>query len=489
MVYTLLAGACGIYDGSPLIDIARSSRWGTGMTPRLSEATLVALPAWVERPGYDRAGIEAGVVHLGSGVFHRAHQAVLFDDVLRGGDRRWGVIGASLRSAAAHDAITPQDGLYSLVVGEQVRVIGAIRQVLTPADPIAERLAAPETRLVTLTVTAKGYRPGEPAPRLIAEALALRRERGLDPFTAISCDDLPGNGAALRTAVLAEAADPALADWIRERGAFPQTLADRIAPATQEADIERLAARIGLIDRAMVTAEPFRHWVIEDWFAGELPDSRRSASGSPSISVRGRKRRRGCLAAPISRSPCSAASPAMIMSTKSSPSRRCAASSRRCGTRRGRAVAAAGARRRRLSRRACRALRRSGARAAQSPRRGRWRAQARPGLLDAAAARLRHNQPIEALALGVAAWMRWQSRHTDVGYPFVVVDPLAGETARALVGAGDPTARAKALLKVEAVFPSALAADTRFEAGGHARAEAAQRRGCVADGAEIGGRA
>jgi fructuronate reductase len=437
----------------------------TAMKPRLSDATLDALPASVERPGYDRAGIEAGVVHLGPGVFHRAHQATLFDDVLRTGDRRWGVIGASLRSTATHEAMTPQDGLYSLVVGGQVRVIGAIRQVLTPADPIIERLTAPETRLVTLTVTAKGYRPGEPAPRLIAEALALRRARGLDPFTAISCDDLPGNGAALRAAVLAEAADPKLADWIRERGAFPQTLADRIAPTTQEADIERLAARIGIVDRAMVTAEPFRHWVIEDWFAGERPDfeaagvqlafdigpwqeAKARLLGGARLTLAllgglaGYDYVHEIFAEPAVRRFVAALWDEAESSLSPPPGLDIAAYRDALAARfadpaleqRNRHAAANGAR------------------------------ELVPNLLGAAAARLKHGQPIEALALGVAAWMRWQSRHTDVGMPFVVVDPLAGETARALVGAGDPTARAKALLKVAAVFAPALAADTRFEA-------------------------
>src|SRR5690606_33909763 len=112
------------------------------------------------------------------------------------------------------------------------------------------------------------------APGFLVAALALRRERGLAPFTAISCDNLPENGRSLQAGVLAMAVrhDPALRDWIAEKGAFPQTMIDRIVPATDEEDIERLAATIGLLDRAMVKTEPFTQWVIEDRFAGERPD-------------------------------------------------------------------------------------------------------------------------------------------------------------------------------------------------------------------------
>lgn len=232
------------------------------MTGRLSEANLALLPSWVDRP---RARPAPRVVHLGIGAFHRAHQAVVFDDL------GWGVTAASLRSPAVRDAMAPQDFLYSLVVGDAVRVVGAVRDVLLDGDALAQRLAAPETDIVTLTVTEKGYLPGARAAALLAESLALRRERGLAPFTAISCDNLAGNGARLRDAVLAASAGAAR-DWIAERGAFPQTMVDRIVPATADADIEALAGRIGLVDRAMVKTEPFTQWVIEDLFAGPRPD-------------------------------------------------------------------------------------------------------------------------------------------------------------------------------------------------------------------------
>lgn len=232
------------------------------MTARLDEANLDRLPAWVARPGARPA---PRVVHLGIGAFHRAHQAAVFDTL------GWGITAASLRSPAVREAMAPQDFLYSLAVGEEVRVIGAVRDVLLDQRALVERLAAPETAIVTLTVTEKGYLPGAAPARLLAEGLKLRHERGLAPFTAISCDNLAHNGAKLRDAVLA-ASEGAPRDWIADKGAFPQTMVDRIVPATDEADIVALAARTGLVDRAMVKTEPFTQWVIEDRFAGERPD-------------------------------------------------------------------------------------------------------------------------------------------------------------------------------------------------------------------------
>ncbi len=228
------------------------------MRPRLSEATLSLLPAWVRKPG---PRPEPRVVHLGIGAFHRAHQALVFDDL------GWGVTAASLRSPAVREAMAPQNGLYSLVTGEEVRVIGAVREVLLDTPELVARIAAQATRLVTLTVTEKGYLPGSRAVAILAEALAKRA----DGITIMSCDNLPRNGALLREAVLAAAGDRA--DWIAEHCAFPQTMVDRIVPATEEADIAALAGRIGLEDRAMVKTEPFTQWVIEDRFAaGERPD-------------------------------------------------------------------------------------------------------------------------------------------------------------------------------------------------------------------------
>ncbi|MBH1999986.1 MAG: mannitol dehydrogenase family protein, partial [Sphingomonadaceae bacterium] len=263
-----------------------------------------ALPADVIRPRYDRAAVTCGVVHLGIGAFHRAHQAVVFDDALNAGDLRWGIIAASLRSPQVREQMAPQDGLYTMLVrdgaADQARIIGAVHDVIVaPDDPQAllAALASPDTHIVTLTITEKGYKldpatgalieedpqlaadlgsleSPQTAPGYLVAALALRRAAGLSPFTAISCDNLPHNGTRLREAVLALARrhDATLADWIAAEGAFPETMVDRIVPATTPDDIIALADRLGVEDRAMVKTEPFLQWVIEDKFCGPRPD-------------------------------------------------------------------------------------------------------------------------------------------------------------------------------------------------------------------------
>jgi len=262
------------------------------------------MPAEIARPAYDRAATKRGIVHLGIGAFHRAHQAIYFDRALAAGDPRWAITGVSLRSAGVRDQLGPQDGLYSVVVrdgdAEQIRIVGAVGEVLVaPEDPAAviAALAHPDTHIVTLTITEKGYKldraaggllTDDPdvasdlasldAPRtaigFIVAALARRWAEGLPPFTALSCDNLPHNGALLSDAVIAMASahDPYLADWIASEGAFPASMVDRIVPATTDEDVASLAESLGVEDRAMVKTEPFTQWVVEDRFAGEHPD-------------------------------------------------------------------------------------------------------------------------------------------------------------------------------------------------------------------------
>jgi len=421
------------------------------VTPRLSEATLPLLPDWVRRPGPRPA---PRVVHLGIGAFHRAHQAVVFDEL------GWGVIAASLRSPGVREAMAPQDGLYNVVVGDEVRVIGAVREVLLDTPELVARIAAPETRLVTLTVTEKGYLPGSRAIAILAEALAKRA----DGITILSCDNLPRNGALLRDAVLAAAGDGA--DWIAAHCAFPQTMVDRIVPATEADDIAALAGRVGLEDRAMVKTEPYSQWVIEDRFAaGKRPDF--AAAGVQ-------------IATDIA--PWEEAKLRLLNGAHSGLAY--------LGGLAGidfvhEVVAMPGGRRfvealwdeaettltppQGLDIAAYRAaLRRRFAdpglrhRAVQIAMDGSQKLPQR--LLAPIAARLARGQGIETLALGVAAWMRWQNGRTDAGEAFVVDDPLARETARRLAGLSDPAEQAVALLGIEAIFPPALAADARFQA-------------------------
>lgn len=270
---------------------------------RLASHTLSRLPSDVALPAYDRSAVKRGVVHLGIGAFHRAHQAAVFDAALASGDPRWGVTGVSLRSAGVRDQLELQDCLYTLLVrsgaGTQARVIGSVLDVLVaPEDPsrVVDAIAAADTHLVTLTITEKGYKldratggllADDPdiahdmasleapctAPGLIVAGLRLRRAVGLPALTIMSCDNLPHNGALLRDAVLAmaRAHDAGLADWIAAEAAFPSTMVDRIVPATTQDDIAAWRERTGIEDLAMVKTEPFTQWVIEDWFCGPGP--------------------------------------------------------------------------------------------------------------------------------------------------------------------------------------------------------------------------
>lgn len=267
---------------------------------RLCEATLDRLPASVARPGYDRAATRIGVVHLGIGAFHRAHQAVYLDQVLTH-EPEWAVCGVSLRNPDVRDALQPQDGLYALeLLGQtpQWRVIGAVREVLCAPGQQPEvlaRLADPNVRLVSLTVTEKGYcldgdqldlahqdivgdlaDPRKPASAIgyVVAGLRLRRERGLPAYSVLSCDNLPDNGGKLRRACVqyARQFDPALADWIDAQARFPRSMVDSITPASDQALRERAAQVLGVQDAWPVQREPYAQWVVEDDFALGRPD-------------------------------------------------------------------------------------------------------------------------------------------------------------------------------------------------------------------------
>lgn len=462
---------------------------------RLSDAALSGLPADVELPGYDRAAVKTGVVHLGIGAFHRAHQAVVFDDALRAGDLRWGVLGASLRSPGVRDQLNPQNGLYTLVVrdgaDERLRVIGVGRGVMVgPEDPAAlvAAMADPDVHIVTLTVTEKGYRLdpatgdlmlddpevaadlagiSEPvtAPGFIVAALQARKAAGLKPFTVISCDNLPHNGKRIRAGVLemARRIAPELAEWIAAEGAFPQTMIDRIVPATVPDDIARLTARLGVEDQGMVKAEPFTQWVVQDWFAGERPDlaaygvqlteavepwedaKLRLLNGAHSAvsylgALAGHAHVHEAVAQPALR--------AMVerlwdeaQTTLSPPPGLDIAAYRKALM--GRFDNAA------LMHRTY-----------QIAMDGSQKLPQR--LLHTIEARLAAGQGIDALVLGVAAWMRWQEGVDEAGNAYVVQDPLAAQTAALLAGTDTDAARVEALLSLSAVFSPSLTADARF---------------------------
>jgi fructuronate reductase len=264
--------------------------------PRLSTATM-AMARNVRLPGYDRRQVTPGIIHLGIGNFHRAHQAVYVDDGLAN-DPSWGIIGVSLRRPDMRDALVPQDGLYTLAVkdagGTSARIVGSVLQVLCPGDTteaLIEQMADPSIRIVSLTVTEKGYchdpatgnllaastairadleRPRAPrtTPGLLVAALARRRARGVAPFTVLSCDNLPNNGRTAGRIVgqMAALVDDGLSTWIEREVAFPSTMIDRIVPATTDTDRAEVTTLTGLDDAWPVMTEPFTQWVIEDRF-------------------------------------------------------------------------------------------------------------------------------------------------------------------------------------------------------------------------------
>ncbi|MFN3677132.1 MAG: mannitol dehydrogenase family protein [Sphingomonas pseudosanguinis] len=261
---------------------------------RLSSATLAQLRSNVARPAYDRDAQATGIVHLGIGAFHRAHQAVFTDDAMAAGDRDWAITGVSLRSPQVRDAMVPQDGLYSVTTrggpsGDETRIIGAVRDVIVaPENPsaLAATLAAPTTRIVTLTVTEKGYlrgpdgrldlhaaHRGQTIYTILATAMRARRLSGTGGLTILSCDNLADNGRVLGELLQAycERHAPEEAAWFARECACPSTMVDRIVPATQGSDYASAAERLGLRDEAAVVTEPFRQWVIEDRFATPRP--------------------------------------------------------------------------------------------------------------------------------------------------------------------------------------------------------------------------
>lgn len=252
------------------------------MLQRLHPQHLAALPAAVQRPAYDRSALQPGIVHLGLGNFARAFLLQQTEAALNAGEApHWGVVGFSLQRPDMRDALGPQGGLYTLAerdgAGEQLRVVGCLLQAgfAPEAQPaVEEHVAAPATRIVSLTITEKGYGGGAATDALptLLRGLALRRQRGLGGLTLLSLDNLHRNGRHLRERLLALAeGDAPLREWLQAECRIPCSMVDRIVPATLPADRERIAATLGLHDAWPVLAEPYLHWVLEDDFAAGRP--------------------------------------------------------------------------------------------------------------------------------------------------------------------------------------------------------------------------
>ncbi len=274
---------------------------------QLTQATLTAETSAVSVPTYDRSAVRRGIVHFGVGGFHRAHEAMYTDRVMEsGGDLSWGICGVGVlpHDRKIVETLNAQDGLYTLVEKHpdgrrEARVIGSIiEMLLAPDDPdaVVAAMADPATRIVSLTITEGGYLVNQVTGEFdasdpsiqhdledgatpctafgyIIEALRVRREAGVDPFTVMSCDNLPGNGDVARKMItaFADLKDPELAEWMSEHVPFPNCMVDRITPVTTSQDIEALTESTGIEDGWPVVCEPFTQWVLEDNFAAGRP--------------------------------------------------------------------------------------------------------------------------------------------------------------------------------------------------------------------------
>jgi len=268
----------------------------------LTSSSLARLPAGVQLPRYDRSALRSGIVHLGLGAFHRAHQALYTEAVLNQGDLRWGIVGVHLRGRRLADLLRAQEGLWSVTErhDEQARtqVVGALRAALfAPEEGEAVRaaLADPGVHIVTSTVTEKGYsflpatgeldlndpdlqhdlrHPGAPRSTLGVLAAGLLRRPARAPITVVCCDNMAANGDKLQQLLqqYAERACPALLPRLADGSiTFPNTMVDRIVPAATPASLDEAATRLGWRDDAAIVCEPFTQWVIEDRFAGPRP--------------------------------------------------------------------------------------------------------------------------------------------------------------------------------------------------------------------------
>ncbi len=452
----------------------------------LSLAALGSVPDRVARPAYDVAAVRVGIVHLGLGAFHRAHQAIYTDAVLAR-DPRWGICGVSLKTPHATRALAAQDGLYTALekgqAGTRARIVGALREARflgAERDAVLARCADANVHVITLTVTEKGYchdpatgaldlshpdivrdlaapAAATSAPGFIAAALAARRRADGGPISVVCCDNLPHNGRVVAGIVtaFARAVDPALGDWIERHVAFPSTMVDRIVPATTPADIAEAARLTGCADAAPVVFEPFRQWVIEDRFAGPRPAweddgaqlvtdvapfetmKLRLLNGSHStLAYLGflaghefiwQASADPALSAVVERQMADEIAPTLVAPP---------------------GVDLASYRAQLMTRFRNPALPH---RTQQIAMDGSQKLPQR--LLGTVRDRIARGAPYRHLALAVAAWIRYASGTDEAGAPIVVSDPLAGEFRRiAQAATGDPAATAAGFLDIRAVF-------------------------------------
>jgi len=449
----------------------------------------------LQRPSVDRP--KSGIVHLGLGAFFRAHGAVYIAEAMQKSGGDWGIVGVSLVRPDQRDMLAPQGFAYTAVElgpdGQTARLISVINDVLVAREnpkAVLDAMSDPAIRIVSLTVTEKGY-CHEPstgrlnrdhpdirhdlentdAPRsaigFLVLALQRRRAQGKRPFTVLCCDNLPENGKVVRGVVLefAGLVDPALSEWIAAEGAFPSTMVDRIVPATKPADIERLAETTGVLDLSPVMHEPFRQWVVEDRFVdGDRPDlgavgvqlvtnvtpfehmKLRCLNGTHSSLaylgyLAGHETISDTVADPVFAGFCKNLWKAEITPGLTPPE----------------GVDLAAYTHALLDRYSNPAIRHLTWQIAMD---GSQKLPQR--ILGTLSENLAAGRPVAGLTLAVAAWMRYVGGTDEKGNPVDVRDPLAARLKSLSDGAGTPATKVAALLAVAEIFPAALAANENF---------------------------
>jgi fructuronate reductase len=463
------------------------------MPPRLSQDTHALLPAAVRRPDFGAARIATGIVHLGIGAFARAHLA-WYTQPLLAADPSWGILGVSLRNSATRDALSPQNWLYICAErdgdAECLTAMSALTGVLVApenAGAVVARLADPRVRIVTISVSEKGYHrlaaqgvldeddalirsdlahPDAPStvPGLLVSAIRARREAGVPPFTILCCDNLPENGNSTRRIVVrfAELADPALGRFIAEEVAFPNSMVDRIVPATTDEDRQRINTLLGVRDAWPVVCETFSQWVIEDRFPRGRPAWERTGAQMVAdvrpyemMKLRLLNGAHSCIAylgqlagwetvAEAIAEPALAAFVDALMreaaATLHMPS-----------------VDLAAYRRALLARFANPALRH---RTAQIAMDGSQKLPMR--LFASAQDRLARGLDSPCIALAVAAWLRFLQGCSDGGSPLIVDDPKKDALLRAANTAGNARSLCEAIFAMPDLVPPRLANATQF---------------------------
>lgn len=464
----------------------------------LGNATLAHIPASVARPSFDRAKLRTGIVHLGLGAFARAHLCAYTQEVANAGDLDWGIAGVSMRKPDVVAQLQPQNGLYALLVrsgGEtQAQILGILTDLyVLPENPAAliRAMAHGDVKIVSLTVTEKGYchdpatgalnmahpdivhdLANPDAPRsaigVLVAALATRRAENQPPFTILSCDNLPSNGKVVRGLVLsfAKMRDAVLEQWIADKVTFPCAMVDRIVPAATDADRADAKRILGVDDAGAISAEPFRQWVIEDHFCAGRPAwekfgaqmvedvapfefmKLRMLNGAHSSLaylgyLGGYDYVSQASSDPVLEKFLHALWAEIIPTVPAPPDTDLNVYAQEL-----------------LARFQNTAIKH---RTWQIAMDGSQKLPQR--LLGTIRDRLAAGQPIEALATGVAGWMRYVMGSDEKGQAIDVRDPLAAHYAGLLAGKGrDATAIAKALLSIESIFGTDLPQDPRFAA-------------------------